>query len=90
MTFPPHGAIIYRNEAGEPTGYDVPSDDPAYDSAYWCDDCGVTHGGPCPDPDDDDDDLEEGDDELEDPEHYAMSREATDTSDPYDKEYDIP
>jgi hypothetical protein len=26
--FPPHGAEIYRNEAGEPTGWDVPSYDP--------------------------------------------------------------
>ena len=28
MTFPTHDAIIYRNEAGEVTGWDRPCDDP--------------------------------------------------------------
>jgi hypothetical protein len=36
--FPPAGAQVYYNEAGEPLGWDMPSDDPPeldpYDD-YW-------------------------------------------------------
>jgi hypothetical protein len=50
MTFPPHNAIIIRNEEGEVLGWDVPSNDP-YDN--YCDLCGICHSGPCPDEYDD-------------------------------------
>jgi hypothetical protein len=50
--FPPANAIIDRNEAGEPTGWDVPEEGPPY-----CDICGFAHGSHCPEePDEDDDD----------------------------------
>lgn len=43
--FPGAGAVVYRNEAGEPLGWDYPSDDyPEY-----CDQCGGHHGGSCND-----------------------------------------
>lgn len=41
--FPPAGSEIYYNEAGEPTGWDIPGDDLDY-----CDFCGCSHGGECP------------------------------------------
>lgn len=44
--FPGGGAQIYRNEAGEPIGWDYPADDA---TTYWCDLCGVSHPGVCPD-----------------------------------------
>lgn len=51
MAFPGAGAHVYRNEAGEPIGWDYPADDAM---AYYCDLCGFSHAGPCPDDDDDD------------------------------------
>jgi rubrerythrin len=51
MAFPGPGAHIYRNEAGEPIGWDYPSEDAG---AYYCDLCGYTHAGDCPDDEDDD------------------------------------
>jgi hypothetical protein len=48
--FPGPGAVIYRNKAGEPTGWDYPSSDPA---DYYCDGCGFSHAGPCPIEDED-------------------------------------
>jgi hypothetical protein len=59
--FPPSGAEIYRNDAGEPLGWDAPADP----QDYYCDECGVCHAGPCPEPDDDDDDDDETDDDTE-------------------------
>ncbi len=50
--FPGPGAVIYRNEAGEPTGWDYPSSD-GDASAYYCDRCGFSHVGPCPIEDED-------------------------------------
>lgn len=44
--FPGPGAQIIRNEAGEPLGWDYPSDDA---NAFYCDTCGFSHAGPCPD-----------------------------------------
>lgn len=44
--FPRAGAQIYYNDAGEPTGWDYPSDDPA---DLYCDFCGCCHYGPCED-----------------------------------------
>ena len=50
--FPGPGAIIIRNEAGEPLGWDYYTDEPEY-----CDMCGGQHSGSCwPDLDDDDED----------------------------------
>lgn len=69
--FPPHGAEIIRNEAGEPLGWVQPA--PA--ASYWCDDCGFSHGGECPpefDPDDD-----EGE-EMPEPEDYDPGPEVDD------------
>lgn len=43
--FPGPGAHVYRNEAGEPIGWDYPSDD----EPPYCDTCGIAHPGPCPD-----------------------------------------
>lgn len=37
MTFPPAGAEIERNEAGEVTGWDMPAE------PWYCDVCGVDH-----------------------------------------------
>lgn len=56
--FPSPGDEIYRNEAGEPTGWGKPADA----GTYWCDDCGYSHadGDHAPDPDDDDDDPDDG------------------------------
>lgn len=51
--FPTAGSEIYRNEAGEVTGWDAaPSSEPEY-----CDQCGVCHAGPCDDEDEDDTEL---------------------------------
>jgi len=55
MAFPSPGDNIYYNDAGEPLGWDKPAD-PA---DYWCDDCGFSHPGPCPDPEDEDEGNEE-------------------------------
>jgi hypothetical protein len=44
--FPAAGAEIHYNEAGEPTGWDYPSDDPM---DYYCDRCGACHPSPCED-----------------------------------------
>jgi len=49
--FPGPGADIIRNEAGEPLGWDYPSNDPM---DYYCDMCGISHVGPCMDNEDDD------------------------------------
>lgn len=46
MTFPTPGAQIYYNEAGEPLGWDYPSDDA---TDFYCDYCGLNHDGGCPD-----------------------------------------
>lgn len=46
MTFPRAGAQIYRNEAGEPTGWDYPADDA---ESFYCDMCGLYHDGGCDD-----------------------------------------
>lgn len=46
--FPGAGAQVYRNEAGEPIGWDYPADD---SSAFYCDWCGFTHAGECPEDD---------------------------------------
>lgn len=51
--FPGPGAVVYRNENGEPVGWDYPSDDA---TAFYCDQCGITHVGPCDFGDDDEDD----------------------------------
>lgn len=51
--FPGPNAQVYYNEAGEPTGWDYPSDDPM---DYYCDECGACHPGPCH-IDDEDEDL---------------------------------
>jgi hypothetical protein len=51
--FPEHDSIIIRNEAGEPLGWDKPTDP----MDYYCDACGFSHMGDCPpDPDEDEDD----------------------------------
>lgn len=42
--FPGAGAQVYRNEAGEPLGWDYPSSD-----TFYCDQCGFMHVGPCVD-----------------------------------------
>lgn len=43
MGFPPAGAQVYRNEAGEPLGWDIPAE-PDY-----CDEHGITYmGDHCP------------------------------------------
>lgn len=56
MTFPGPGAVIIRNEAGEPLGWDYPSDDALYhDDDYndaidpRCQECGgaFDHNGDC-------------------------------------------
>lgn len=59
--FPGPGAQIHRNEAGEPIGWDYPEDDAM---AYYCDTCGFSHTGSCPDPSD----VYEESDELSDEE----------------------
>lgn len=47
--FPPPGAEIYYNDAGEPLGWDNPG---AYEPEY-CDYCGGAHGSiACPEDDD--------------------------------------
>lgn len=56
MTFPTSDAHIYRNEAGEPVGWDRPAEPP------YCDICGYHHAGPCPM---DDGYVDLGDDEPE-------------------------
>jgi len=45
MGFPSAGDEVYRNEAGEPVGWGKPES--AEDN--YCDDCGFSHGGECPD-----------------------------------------
>ena len=57
--FPTVRSIVDRNEAGEVTGWDNPSEDPAMD--YYCDTCGFSHAGDCFDIYDngDDDDYED-------------------------------
>lgn len=54
MTFPGAGARIFTNEAGEPIGWDYPSDEPyedwtpdydsrwqeGFDEGEWCEGCG--------------------------------------------------
>ena len=67
MTFPTAHSVVYRNEAGEPTGWDNPSDDDAM--ANYCDACGISHTGECYDPYDDEDD--EGDNSVLPPEDYC-------------------
>jgi hypothetical protein len=57
MGFPPPGAEIHYNDAGEVLGWDMPADE----GTYWCDECGFSHPGPCPDPYDPDEDDEDGD-----------------------------
>jgi hypothetical protein len=54
--FPGPGARVYRNDAGEPIGWDYPADDAL---AYYCDVCGYTHAGDC------DDDLDDDEPEVE-------------------------
>lgn len=49
--FPGSGAVIYRNEDGEVLGWDYPDNEPFAD---WCDFCGFSHGGPCPDDEEED------------------------------------
>jgi hypothetical protein len=56
MGFPPAGAEVYYNEAGEPLGWDAPTT--AND--MYCDTCGFAHGGECPD-EMDPNDYDEGD-----------------------------
>lgn len=51
--FPGAGAVVYRNEAGEPLGWDYPSDD----GPEYCDMCGFAHVGPCPDDGDEPDNF---------------------------------
>ncbi len=41
--FPPPGAMVYYNDAGEPLGWDSPADG----MDYYCDDCGFPHRGEC-------------------------------------------
>jgi hypothetical protein len=53
--FPPSGAEIYRNEAGEPLGWNVPEDGPPY-----CDICGFNHIGLCEPWPEEEDDEDEG------------------------------
>jgi hypothetical protein len=43
IMFPPVGAIIFYNEAGEPTGWDVPAES----TSWYCDICGFCHSGEC-------------------------------------------
>jgi hypothetical protein len=64
MGFPPAGAEICCNEAGEPLGWDRPQDE----DAWYCDECGFAHGGACPEPEDYDED--------EDPPEYDPGDEA--------------
>jgi hypothetical protein len=59
--FPVAGDEIYRNEAGEVTGWSKP----ASAEDYYCDPCGFSHAGPCP-PDERDDDDDDDDDMLDD------------------------
>lgn len=56
--FPGAGASVYYNDAGEPTGWDYPTDDR---DSFYCDLCGYNHAGPC------EDDSEEYYDEDEGP-----------------------
>ena len=42
--FPGPNAVVYRNEAGEPIGWDYPADD---GGAFYCDLCGLEHAGRC-------------------------------------------
>ena len=52
MTFPTAHAVIDYNEAGEPTGWDYPTDDA---QSFYCDFCGFNHEGACPDDREDED-----------------------------------
>ena len=54
--FPGSNAIIERNDVGEVVGWDYPADS----DTYYCDVCGFSHVGPCPD------DLYDDEDETED------------------------
>lgn len=49
--FPPAGADVYYNEAGEPLGWDAPD---SFEPPY-CDECGYCHAGDCPWDDEDGD-----------------------------------
>jgi hypothetical protein len=48
--FPPHDAIVYRNELGEVTGWEPVEGPPPY-----CDFCGYHHNGDCEEPYDESD-----------------------------------
>jgi hypothetical protein len=69
--FPPAGSQIYRNEAGEPTGWSAPEDS----STYYHDVCGMQHSdGQCPEDGDenyDDDALDAWADANEEEEDLA-------------------
>ena len=56
MTFPTAGASVYYNEAGEPLGWDYPTNDA---DSFYCDMCGFNHQGACPDDYDDEGEDEE-------------------------------
>jgi hypothetical protein len=58
--FPTSNSVVYRNEAGEVLGWDNPTDDAM---AYYCDMCGFSHAGPCPEEDEPDEDEDDDDDE---------------------------
>jgi hypothetical protein len=58
MGFPPANAIPITNEAGEPIGWDVQSDD----DRYFHDECGLYHiDGRCPNDEPDPEDEDEYD-----------------------------
>jgi hypothetical protein len=47
MMFPGAGAQVYRNEEGEPVGWDYPDENEGIEYCEWC---GFSHySGSCPD-----------------------------------------
>ena len=72
VMFPGAGASVYRNEAGEPIGWDYPADD---GGAFYCDQCGFEHAGRCDagweDEEDEEDEESEESAESEYPEPFA-------------------
>lgn len=82
--FPPHDAIIHRNEAGEPIGWDVPSDE-----TYYCDFCGYDHADGVhyqEEEDMEDEDYGPGEGDMDDSPEYHAKRSPQDTWPDIDEE----
>lgn len=62
MTFPGYGAEVYRNEAGEVTGWDGPTDS----SFFYCEECGGHHAGACEDNYDEEEAMDDPDEVVTD------------------------